>query len=278
MATKDKLVNLEDLKVLGDHVGNLKSDLESLEDGELSNEAKTVLLRCFQNVAWINDQGQTYYDSLYAALYPHAEPPHLPFEYQQVEYIANSSNAYIVTSIPIPLGYTVHGKAYLSAKPSQAANVCGGDNRIATTNWANVSFCCYSGATANYAGTFYGSTNCFDALANLYASPLEFTTVHTASDISINLKNSGGEKSKTVSQSGVVAVDALNVFRASSGAPNPFTGRIYLLEVLDTKNQAVASLIPCYRKADNVVGMYDIIGNAFYTSANSTAFTKGADV
>jgi len=36
----------------------------------LSEEIKQALLDCFENVAWINDDGQTYYDALYAALYP----------------------------------------------------------------------------------------------------------------------------------------------------------------------------------------------------------------
>lgn len=35
----------------------------------LSDDAKEALLACFRNVAWINDQGQTYYDALYDALY-----------------------------------------------------------------------------------------------------------------------------------------------------------------------------------------------------------------
>lgn len=39
----------------------------------LSDDAKAALLACFRNVAWINDQGQTYYDALYAALYPPAD-------------------------------------------------------------------------------------------------------------------------------------------------------------------------------------------------------------
>lgn len=39
-------------------------------DTGLSDEAKQALLACFENVAWINDQGQTYYDALEAALYP----------------------------------------------------------------------------------------------------------------------------------------------------------------------------------------------------------------
>lgn len=40
--------------------------------GGLSNEAKQALLTCFQNVAWINASGQTYYDALETALYPPA--------------------------------------------------------------------------------------------------------------------------------------------------------------------------------------------------------------
>lgn len=35
----------------------------------LSDAAKTALLNCFQNVAWINENGQTYYNALYDALY-----------------------------------------------------------------------------------------------------------------------------------------------------------------------------------------------------------------
>ncbi len=38
--------------------------------GGLSEEAKQALLNCFAHVAWIDDQGQTYYDALYEAFYP----------------------------------------------------------------------------------------------------------------------------------------------------------------------------------------------------------------
>lgn len=36
----------------------------------LSDDFKQALLNCFSHVAWINDQGQTYYNALYDALYP----------------------------------------------------------------------------------------------------------------------------------------------------------------------------------------------------------------
>ena len=37
--------------------------------GGLTDDVKTALLNCFEHVAWIDDQGQTYYDELYNALH-----------------------------------------------------------------------------------------------------------------------------------------------------------------------------------------------------------------
>ena len=36
----------------------------------ISDEIKQALLQCFEHVAWVDDEGQTYYDALYDALYP----------------------------------------------------------------------------------------------------------------------------------------------------------------------------------------------------------------
>lgn len=36
----------------------------------ISDEIKQALLQCFEHVAWVDDDGQTYYDALYDALYP----------------------------------------------------------------------------------------------------------------------------------------------------------------------------------------------------------------
>ena len=37
-------------------------------------------------------------------------------------------------------------------------------------------------------------------------------------------------------------------------------------------------LIPCYRKSDDEVGMYDTVSRTFYTNAGTGTFLKGADV
>lgn len=63
-----------DAKATGDEIRNLKSDLSDIEAeiqdiSGLSDEAKTALLDCFAHVAWIDDDGQDYYDALEEALY-----------------------------------------------------------------------------------------------------------------------------------------------------------------------------------------------------------------
>ena len=42
--------------------------------------------------------------------------------------------------------------------------------------------------------------------------------------------------------------------------------------------QTIVDLIPCYRKSDNVIGMYDVATSTFYTNQGSGTFTKGNDV
>lgn len=312
--------------------------------GGVTEEFKQALLDCFEHVAWIDDQGQDYYDALYAALYPPADVlsisavftqgeavvydtdsldtlkqylvvtatmtdsttqtvtdytlsgtltvgtstvtvsyggktttfnvtvTHfsiLPDEYQQVEYIANPSNAYIVTTIPVALGNTVHVQSLLSAKPSATVNVCGG-----TANNQNRAYVSYS-TSNNYVGAWVGNTNCFPLVADLYSSVLESWTTVSSNSVYFKGENESAENEKTVSGT-TSALTALELFRAGS-AGGAFTGRVYFLEVLNGETPT-AQLCPCYRIADNKVGMYDIVNEKFYTSENSTAFTKGADV
>lgn len=46
----------------------------------------------------------------------------------------------------------------------------------------------------------------------------------------------------------------------------------------DTTGKDVFNPVPCYRKSDGVIGMYDTVSKTFYTNEGTGAFTKGADV
>ena len=46
-----------------------------------------------------------------------------------------------------------------------------------------------------------------------------------------------------------------------------------------TKNGSLArDLVPCYRKSDNVIGLFDLVTGTFFTNAGTGTFTKGANV
>jgi hypothetical protein len=53
--------------------------------------------------------------------------------------------------------------------------------------------------------------------------------------------------------------------------------RIYAYSV-QYGDELLQSFIPCYRKSDGEIGMYDIVTRTFFTNAGTGTFTKGADV
>ena len=74
---------------------------------------------------------------------------------------------------------------------------------------------------------------------------------------------------------------------SSAGVPTGFaTIRIKHARFFKTTTgKLVMDLVPCYRKTDNVIGMYDLCGNvcpltdtAFFINAGSGTFTKGSNV
>ena len=40
----------------------------------------------------------------------------------------------------------------------------------------------------------------------------------------------------------------------------------------------VRNFIPCYRKSDNVIGLYDLVNNVFYLNQGTGTFIKGEDI
>lgn len=54
----------------------------------------------------------------------------------------------------------------------------------------------------------------------------------------------------------------------------PSKSRIYNF-IYSADGKRIVQLIPCKRKSDGVIGMYDLVGRKFYTSPNGVAFTGG---
>ena len=54
--------------------------------------------------------------------------------------------------------------------------------------------------------------------------------------------------------------------------------KIYYFKIYSAENVLVREFIPCYRKSDSVIWMYDLVNNQFYTNSWSWTFTKWPDV
>lgn len=68
----------------------------------------------------------------------------------------------------------------------------------------------------------------------------------------------------------------LYIFKRANGT-SPFKGRLYKLTI-DNGNTEKLNLVPCYRKSDGEIGMYDLVNGMFYTNSGSGTFIKGEDV
>lgn len=205
--------------------------------------------------------------------------PRLPAEYQEVEYIENESTAFINT------GYTFtsnnaryKGALYKSARPASEQFVVGSGSGgviktitelgLSSTNGRIFAFSSTSAGINGYAN-LYGNKVYFDAI---------FQTASPAKSLTISTDGSNETTETATGENDSIDGSICTIFSSSpTKSYLTYTGRIYFLEVYDD-NLLVCSFVPCYRKEDGKVGLYDTVRNAFYYSPNSSNFTKGADV
>lgn len=64
----------------------------------------------------------------------------------------------------------------------------------------------------------------------------------------------------------------------SSGLGNYAYIKLYDFKVWNKDDELQVHLIPCVRKSDNIIGLYDMINGTFYTNIGSGAFSKGSNI
>lgn len=50
------------------------------------------------------------------------------------------------------------------------------------------------------------------------------------------------------------------------------------MKITDGNGKLLRNFVPCYRKSDGEIGMYDLVSSTFFTNSGSGTFIKGADV
>ena len=66
----------------------------------------------------------------------------------------------------------------------------------------------------------------------------------------------------------------LTLFKADNFGTFSWNIDVYYCKISNTWWTVLREFVPCYRKSDNVIGMYDLTNNQFYTNAWSWTFWK----
>lgn len=143
----------------------------------------------------------------------------------------------------------------------------------------------YNGRAVSHIISHSGNTGLLAAIGTgTYSGPIlepnsvyeMETTWHEGVNSKINLD--GHEISNISSEFDVAIPYATYAFSIGSyGAPYSFIGAMYEYWIKLDGNYEI-HMIPCYRKSNNEIGMYDMANDIFYTNNGTGAFTKGPDV
>jgi len=197
----------------------------------------------------------------------------LPSEYQQLEYIQNSGSQYLnLNFVPNDGAEWAYELKWMDISASGSNYVMG--SRVSSST-------IYFGMSGASATLSMGISNHNLSVSNyrlanrLYLNYASYFGTNEGTSKLINLTDgdsyTGTQTASLTSASASVCLFALRSGNVHSGM------RVYYLKVW-RNNILYRNLVPCYRKSDNVIGMYDLVGRTLYTNSGSGKFTKGNNV
>ena len=173
----------------------------------------------------------------------------IPLDYQKVEYIQSTGEQYIDTGVPVNDNNSFD---ITFARVSNTTGIYLLSIRLQTPG--------FYWFTKNY--NFSGSAPT-DTFINIKCG-YNYCTLNEE-DLTGN------------SDTDTVTGNTVWLFAKNTG--ESFTSaKVKNLKIYNPNNVLVRDLIPCYRKDNNTIGMYDIINNKFYINNGSGDFIKGSDI
>ena len=188
----------------------------------------------------------------------------LPQGYQEVEYIESSGTQYIDTGYkPTSNNLRVVCDFEYTADHS-ASSVFGSESsgQYSIVPWGAPEFYVGSSTQLLAQTTALNTKYLLDAHAN-------------AGTLTVSLN--GTTNSASYSGSILTTVNMGIFCNIVAGVASQFCSmKLYAMYIYDNGN-LVRDFVPCYRKSDNVAGLYDLVNNVFYTNVGSGVFAVGAN-
>jgi len=205
----------------------------------------------------------------------------LPAEYQEVEWIGCNGNQYIQTDhvIGIPstilckVGFMTENAGTLDRPVVWLRNDGSGINPQSTYKFPNV----FRGKI-EIAGYGINNTSAFTSQDNE-----KIEMVFDYKNGSQIIKRNGANDLTYANASPTEAsIKPIRIMRSdkvndSFSTQSVFSGRLYYF-YFNQNGTAVFDMVPCYRKSDEEIGMYDLVSKTFFTNAGTGTFTKGGNV
>ena len=198
-------------------------------------------------------------------------PNRLPEEYQEVEYLESTGTQYIDTGV-IPdsntgfyLDFTLldsvdnNGKRLLGT--SYRNNGDWGGVMISSWNWS-------AGGQMNY---MQRSRSYNPGLVTNTRMQISLINRHYQSSTGTNIEFQTGSLRDIYGSIYLLNVNT-DMFNSNGSSAIIYSAKIY------DGNNEIRNYIPCYRKADNKPGLYDLVNGEFYTNQGTGTFSKGNDV
>ena len=196
------------------------------------------------------------------------EREELPKDYQEVEYIESTGTQYLIIDY-IASGITSSKGKFQITDTTKAAFLFGSR--------------AYSGSIDTYCLNWGGGTPYY--FWKSYSTPILLSDSPIDDKVHMFYMDKGNFylDNKLVhggSPATFTTPTKMNIFGSYSDGVNGYLSpyaRIFNLKFYDNDTLMV-NLIPCYRKSDNVIGMYDLVNDKFYTNSGTGTFLKGKDI
>ena len=193
----------------------------------------------------------------------------LPTEYQQVDYILNNNGTIDTGIFPnqntkMEIEYALNGidEGWLF-----------GSRTSSTSSDQFVHFVSFNGSN-NRSVFRVGNSEAINILCNYVADEINYGTFSCSG---YSIKNSSGtyQNSITGINNFTGAYPLYLLSNNQGGSINNGNGiKLYYCKIYDGTS-LIRNYIPCYRISDNVVGLYDLVNDVFYTNSGTGSFTYG---
>lgn len=188
-------------------------------------------------------------------------------DYQRVDYIESTGTQYIITDYKIKSNTRLEIGFTAEAMSNNWNMIVGARTSYNSTDCFNL----YSNAGNKLA---YGIGGVWNDYYLPYTAPERFDCVLDRTGITVN-----GVKTErnTNLTNGLYNVYLFAVNQKNSVTESKSNIKLYYCRFYED-DELVMEFIPCYRKSNNEIGLYETRNNVFYTNRGSGTFLKGDDL